>query len=201
MSTLNELKATIASDLHRDDLGTLIADEINRAIMYYGGERFWFLEGISTLITIANQQYYDVPTDYERFDNMNITISGSKVPISLISYTEIDEKDTGLTTGIPSEVSYYASLFRFYPIPNAAYTITFSYQKSLAAPVDADTNAWTTEAFDLIRHRVLKRIYKTRLRNKEAALFAESDEIMEYNALISESTQMSTTGKIRRSGW
>jgi hypothetical protein len=201
MSTLAELKATIAGDLHRDDLGTLIDEETDRAIKYYGNERFWFLEGTTSITASASLSWYAVPSDFQRFDSMTITISGNKSPMDLVDYDWIDRKDTGTVFGIPSRVAYYKDQFRVFPSPNSSYVMNLSYQKSIAAPEEDASNCWTDEAFDLIRHRVLYRIYKTRLRNKDMALFSESDEILEYNALIAETTAKMSTGKVKRSGW
>jgi len=55
-------------------------------------------------------------------------------------------------TGQPIDYAYLGGKFRLYPIPDGVYPLTFSDNELLSTlSADADSNAWTTEAADLIR--------------------------------------------------
>ena len=200
MSTLAELKATIASDLHRDDLTVLISDEISRACDYYSGDHFWFLEGTATITTAASQSEYSVPTDFGSIvGDLMCKLSGQKYPISVVSYEEINEIDGGVFTSIPSKIAYFNNKFRIYPIPNGVYEITLSYHKTLDAPSDTASNAWTTDAFNLIRYHVERKIYQSRLRDWDAARASKENEEDEYIGIVSDSTQKMSSSRVRKS--
>ncbi len=57
-------------------------------------------------------------------------------------------------TGVPVDYAIFGDQLRLAPIPDAAYTITFSGLARLPTlSQDADTNAWMTEGEALIRNQ------------------------------------------------
>lgn len=57
-----------------------------------------------------------------------------------------------VNTGMPTDYSYDALQLRFYPIPTAIYPVGLTGTQRLSALVlVADTNAWTQDAYDLIK--------------------------------------------------
>lgn len=201
MSTLAELKAVIADDLNRADLTTQIAAEITRSIQYYSGEKFWFLEGTADMTLTASQTFHAVPTDFFAMDELTITLNGSKSPLVRVSYSEINDEDTGRTFGQPSEWTYYKDNFRFYPIPDSSYVATLSYHLILDPPSDAGSNAWTNHAFDLIRNRTEKIIYRNIIKDISGTALAQEGEQSELNELLRKTTKKTSTGQTRKSGW
>jgi hypothetical protein len=202
MPTLTALKNQIASELHRSDLTTQIGAAITAAVRSYQRERFWFLEERAVLTASASQAWYAVPSNFDNNDSMLITVSGTKTPLPQVTYTEIDEKDDGVTYGIPTEFAVYQDQFRFYPAPDDEYVFTLSYHKHLDAPSDSGSNAWTNAAYDLIRCRAEGDVmrYYTHAPSQRVAAVKEG-EAEAYVRLIMENTAKLSTGRLRRSGW
>jgi hypothetical protein len=64
----------------------------------------------------------------------------------------MDDLATTATAAQPTHWSYFGSNIRLYPIPSAVVVIAAAYTAKLTAlSADADTNAWTSDGFDLIR--------------------------------------------------
>lgn len=202
MSTLLQLKTNIASELHRSDLGTQIANAITKAIDHYSKERWWFLEGRGTSTTVSGQAFYAIPTDLQNFDSLLVTISGSKSPLTRKSYNEIDAIDTGASnTGQPSIWAYYADQIRYYPVPNNSYTMTLSYHKKLATLTDSDSNSWTTDAENLIQYRATWDVLNHYLKDREGATFYKQSEAEAYAQLQHLNTARISSGKTRKITW
>jgi hypothetical protein len=201
MPTLAELKADIAEDLHRTDLTGRITKAVDAAKRHYERKRFHFLDGITTFTATASSTYHDVPVDFKEEDSLLVTISGSKVPLIRASYTEIDEKDTGLIPGQPTEFAYYQDQFRFYPVPNIDYVMTLSYHKMLDLPSANGSNAWTSAGFDMLKHRATWEIQRYYLKDPEGAQISKGSEMDAFNSLMGESTTRKTRGKTTKRTW
>lgn len=199
--TLTELKNQIEGDLHRTDISAQVSTAISGAINHYSRERWWFLEGQTTISTSASQTWYTAPTDLKAFDTILATVSGSKYPLLQNHYKDIDEKDPGNYTGVPSEYTYYKDQLRFYPVPNGVYAIDISYHKKLADLTASASNSWTSDASDLIRFRAEWDIYKNYLKSPENAMEARQSEMDEYISLVRENTIRLSVGRLRKSNW
>lgn len=199
--TLLELKTQMYDDLNRTDMTAQVANAISSAIKHYENERWWFLEDDTATATVANQAFYNLPSNNLFLDSLIITISGSKEPLDRVNYEEINRKDTGTITGYPSEWAYYKNQIRFYPVPNGTYTLTYNYVLSLADLSDGASNAWTTDAKDLIRFRALKELYAIVIKDAENAQIAGMGELETYNGLQRLNIAKLTTGKIVKTEW
>jgi hypothetical protein len=202
MSTFLEMKNRIADDLDRTDLSTQIAKAINRAIEYYEKERFWFNEKVSTFSTVANQKNYGssdgIPTDIAEIDYVEITVSGKEYELHTRTYSYIKKLIGYDMVGEPTDYCYYQENFYFYPIPNAARTITISHQQKYAElSADSDTNDFTTEAEDLIESRARWWIYSRIIKDREQAEVAKADEIEALQALRTKTEKLTSTGSLR----
>lgn len=201
MSTLAELKSTIADDLNRSDLTSQIANEVTRAIEFYGKEKFWFLEGTQDMTLSASQTWYTMPSNFFAMDDITITLNGSKTPLDRVDYSELNDEDSGRTFGQPSEWTFYKDNLRFYPIPDSAYVIGLSYHLILNPPSDSGSNAWTTHAFDLIRNRAEKILYRNVIKDINGVELASSGEQDELSRLISSTIKKVSSGKLKKSGF
>jgi hypothetical protein len=68
------------------------------------------------------------------------------------SPAQLDDLATTATAAKPTHWSYFGSNIRLYPIPDAVYAMAVSYTQRLTnLSADGDTNAWTSDAFDLIK--------------------------------------------------
>lgn len=112
----------------------------------------------STFNTVAGQEFYGA-TDYAPLNTM-ASIKSLRVLISNNRYglTERDANYLNIVSvsptnrGQPTDYSYDAGQLRLYPIPDNAYPMGLTGAQRLAALVeDTDANAWTQDAYDLIR--------------------------------------------------
>lgn len=197
MGTLAELKARIASELNRTDLTSYIADRIDRAIEFYASRRFWFNESTGTATTVASQSTVAAPTGLRIIDRMFITIGGEKYDLDEQSPADIiDWLGSNPGTGQPTDFSRSGSTLTLYRTPNDAYTITAVGIFDLAALDDADSNAWTTEAEDLIANHVIEHTARIKTRNVALANDARGLRDEALSILRAETTRR-LSGRIR----
>ncbi len=199
-----QLKTIIADDIMRNDMSaasTVVAKATTSAILHYQKERWWFSETASdtSTATIPNQAYYNPPSDALEIDNIKIMLSGQWYSLGEpVSYTEIDEEDTGLFTGPPTKWAFYKNMVRMYPVPDKTYTVAMSYSTLLGEPATATaSNAWTTTASDLIRYRAEADLFG-KARNMEMKQNAIMEEQRCYSQLNKENISKVTVGKIKR---
>lgn len=206
---LSTLKTRIASEIHRSDLTSSIADAITSAIDFYKSKRFEVNEKTDSFNTVANQQSYTsgdtgFPTDIGQVDLVQVTASGTITTLDPISFQELKDKTTITTlTGVPSEYAWYAQKLYLYPIPDAAYSISLSHQQRKTAPAnDADSSTiWTNQCEALIRHCAKKMLYRDVLRDPDGKVMAEEAEAMELARLLGESFQLQNDGSPIRGAW
>lgn len=208
MSTYGDMKTRIADELSRSDLSSQIGLEILSAIAHYENQRWWFGESRATASTVASTAWVAMPTDLLDEDSLKVTLNGSTYQLERKAYEWIDQVDSGLNPGQPSYFAFYQKQIRLYPIPDTAYTLTFSYVKSQAAmTVDADTNDWTNAGEALIRARA-KAAVKINYLNDAGAIseaqayalnrqdFLCTLEAVAYRALKRRSDNYVSTGQI-----
>ena len=200
MSTFNTMVSRIADDINRSDIDTQIGLAINRAIAFYANKsRFWFNETTGTFSTVANQLIYTssvIPTDIAKIDYVQITLSSTNLyQLTPRLYNWVQDMNTGLITGQPTDYAYYSQQFYIYPIPTAIYTITVSYVKKYSTLSGTQTNDFTTYAEDLIEARAEAWIYQRILKDFENATASKAEEKEALQALQTETTRIISTGK------
>ena len=203
MSTFEGMGVNIATDINRIDLISKIEDNINRAIRYYyNSDDFYFNEGTGTFSTVADQQIYTSSntniTDIASILQVKIEINTStNMVLTPRTFQYIQEVNVNQTTGQPFDYAYYNQAFYIYPVPDNAYTITVYYNKSYADLSGSDSNAFTTDAEDLIEARVRWMMYSHVIRNPEAAQTAKAEEMDALQALRISSGRKMSTGLVR----
>lgn len=175
MTTLADLKTRIIAEMVRDDLSDDLADQllihIQKACRYYQNEKFWFNSIIASAVTVAGTATVDVPATVLRVDRVAIPAYDQE----LVEVTLAD-LDMGTEEGIPYGYAYYNDALKFYPIPDAVYTLSLYGIAKVAAPaVDADTSIWTNEAADLIVARAKMTLFRDQFRDPEGTQFAQAD--------------------------
>lgn len=206
MTTLGEMKATIAAEVMRDDLDDAIAKEITKAINFYRSKRFWFNEKLDTVTfnTVADQTEYTATDNAYipnliRIDSMTMTRNGTVR--SLDQTDELTMKrllyGTGSTKGETDYYSYYGQKLTLYPIPDGAYPTVIAGVIRIPAPAsDSETdNVWMTEAEELIRSRVKRNIFLHWMEDGESAQrmqMAENEALESLRQESSSRTQVNT---------
>jgi hypothetical protein len=132
---------------------TFIKSEINRAQRFIYAELSDYL-GLrtQTSATVASQQYYHLPPDGIHIETCVITING--VNYTLISVDSQKQWDIlnaiqVQPTALPEFFFSRIRDFGIWPIPQAAYTITLTYQWE---PVDMTQTDYATGTITLTNH-------------------------------------------------
>jgi hypothetical protein len=205
MTTLGEMKATIAAEIMRVDLDDAISKEITKAINFYRSSRFWFNEKLDTVAfdtVIGQSQYTASDQSYIpnliRMDSMIVTRNGSVTVIEPISELSMKRLIGGINplADTPSYYSYYGQSLTIYPIPNGVYPIVIAGVIRVAAPADdvETDNVWMNEAEELIRSRAKRNIFLHWMEDSEAAQrmqTAETEALDELRRETSSRTQVS----------
>ena len=206
MTTLATLKSAIADDLARSDLTTQIAAAISQAIDDYKSERlFWNETRDETFTTVAAQSTYDVDDDaaiplFLTIDAMWIEDSDSRryalSPCDPIAMEGM--LDSSAASGRPYAYSYFNQSFRFYPIPDAVFTVRPMGQIEVTAPSsDAETgNLWMTKAFELLRCAAKALLFIHTIKDPEQALAMELVAQRQLAKLRRETGARTATGTI-----
>lgn len=150
MADLADLKARIVAEMARDDLETDIPDvlltHIQDACEFYADTKFWFNSILTTVTTTANVQTVAIPASVRIIERITIPAYDRE----LRERTMVGLAET-LSPTIPSDYTYYNDSIRFWPTPDAAYTLNIYGLAQVDAPaVDADDNIWTNQAAQLI---------------------------------------------------
>lgn len=188
MSTLSEMRTRIADDLDRSDLSTQIDKAINRAIIHYQKEPFWFKETTGTFTTVAGTKAYGtadgLPSDIGEIDYVEIVVSGSDYQLTKKDITWIEQANPQDTRGEPSHYAWYQNKMWLYLVPNAVRTVRIYYTKKYTAlATDNAENDWTTYAEDLIEARARWWLYLRVIMNTEQAGLAKQEELDALQAL------------------
>lgn len=154
-----------------------VKNAIQSAIARWEREPFYFNEDYDTSFfsTANGTEVYTSATSTKISTLLNIyrlhvTISGSRYALVRRTWAYMDDNAVGTTVGPPTDFAYFAQQIRLNPIPDAIYTVAASYMKRLTAlSADADTNAWTSEAFDLIRSEAKRILAREVLHDEEMA--------------------------------
>lgn len=177
MTTYSVMRARIADELAND--GDITSAQINYAIQdtikQYERRPWWWNQKTATMSTVASQEYYsssdlaDLP-DIVQIWSATVTSGSLKGPLRAVDYQTIDDEQDGSVEGEPRVFAVFKENIRLFPIPDAVYTVTLSYIYRLTAlSADDDSNAWTTDAEELIRSGAKRRIALNYLHSEEVA--------------------------------
>lgn len=205
MTTLGTMEDRIADELARSDLASQIRKSIVTAVNHYEREPWWFLEGRSnTFNTVAAQEFYTSSdaafiANIQSVDAMTITISSNRYPLNRRQYREIEAASILATSyGQPQDYAYYARQIRLYPIPDAVYSVRVSFSENTTTlSATTDSSNWTTIGEELIRYRAKWDLLMNVIKNPEEATVMKNLEMEAYSQLRFESTENSSSGKIK----
>jgi hypothetical protein len=195
MPTLGEMKAQIADDLVRDDIGSQIAASISRAIRVHQSTPFWFTKSRGVrFYTEAGQWNYgannSIPeigliinvdrvllthgTDGDfsgDFDESDFDVGELTGAVVLSPARQVTVEQDRFGSGEPMRYSFFNGRFYFSPTPDDAYPITVLGDVQVSEPNsdNQEGNAWMNEAGGLIYAEAKRYLAVHTLRNTELA--------------------------------
>jgi hypothetical protein len=199
VSTYGGIVRDVISELGRSDTSiTSFAEQaVLNAIDHYAVERFWFNEGSGAITTSASLATYAWPTDMMEVDSVMATYSGSRYELEPMRYADLNALDTGRDFSQPVSYALFNGNFRFYPVPNATYTVSVDYQKLITTlSASTDSNAWTTYAEVLIRNRAKAQLAAGRYKDFDSAQAWHQMEENELDRLRLQTEKLLGTGRI-----
>jgi hypothetical protein len=203
MATYEGMRSTIADLLNRSDLTTTIQTAIQRAIKYYERKPFYFNESstAASLATSSSQSSYNLPDDFVEDIALIMTNNGHRYQLRKQPHQWIEAIDASDTYGLPSYYSIFNEQIHYYPIPNQSHTVSLSYIKRPATlSASADSNAWTTQAEDLIEARAMWWVASRKMRNLNLAGAYKQDEKESLTALQNESEKRASSNQVTAYG-
>jgi hypothetical protein len=205
MTTLLDLQTAIATDLTRGDLTSQIASAVTSAIKFYERKRFWFnVTRSKTFVTVAGQSVYGVADMAEipnivRVDALYIAQPGSVYPLDRQEADEFEFLNGGSTgPGKPSVFNYSDQTIMLWPTPNSVWTMRPHMHYKFAPLVNAaDTNAWCTDAEELIRTHAKLLLYTDVIEDTDGIARMQSKIQAIKDGLDYETSARTATGRIR----
>jgi hypothetical protein len=165
MSNLGQMVARIREDIDR---GTSYDVRIKRAvasaIYFYRSKRLGFNVKRAYATLTSGNEYVSLPTDWIEADLLRLDKDGDREVLEEVTYDWIDDENVaGDQRGRPDKYAIQHRTLRLFPIPDQTYTLMFSFQYELkdvsASASDGSSNAWLTDAEELIRKHAMSELY------------------------------------------
>ena len=171
LGTFTELKDAVADWLDRSDLTARIPDFIALAEARLNRElRIRPMEVRSTMVTIADQQYFQLPGGYIQMRNMQLNTNPT-TPLEYITPEMLDRLYGSTTSGKPRAYTLIGDEIQLAPIPDSTYTVEMAFYEKFTPLGDGSsgtvTSNWlTANAPDVLLYGALM----------EAEPFIKNDE-------------------------
>ena len=171
LGTFTELKDAIADWLDRSDLTARIPDFIALAEARLNRElRIRPMEVRSTMVTTADQQYFQLPGGYIQMRNMQLNTNPT-TPLEYITPEMMDRLYGSTTSGKPRAYTLIGDEIQLAPIPDSTYTVEMAFYEKFTPLGDGSsgtvTSNWlTANAPDVLLYGALM----------EAEPFIKNDE-------------------------
>ncbi len=207
MASYLDMITRIEDESLRTDMTNQIKLCIQDAIAHYEGERFWFNQFRDrTFATVAGQEFYgaadqvDIPSILE-FDAITLSVGSTRWRLTKVGYVELEQWNADAATrGQPTHYAYWGQQIRLYPVPDGIHSIRLSGLFKLPPLAgDADENAWTKDAEDLIRYRAKSVLYSQYLRDDANAARAAALEATAHERLSATTARRLASGQVRPS--
>ena len=203
MATYGGAIDLILTELARSDtsITAVVEREFLKAIDYYETERFWFNEARISF-TASNTIYYPLSAlsaSMVEMDQLTVTVNSSVIELAPATHQELQRMDVSGFTGYPTHWAIFAEQIRLYPkaASGSTYQVDILGTKELATlTVSTQSNAWTTEALNLIAARVEKVVSARKFKAYEAAQMYQIAEDQELAKLQQRTERLGSSGKI-----
>lgn len=145
LTTLRNLFGSLSQNTNTANL--TLGDQLISDAHRYLAEKYFFNESSTTIVTVSNQQFYNLPYDYSKLKTGTITIGNLKWnPTEVMSRSDWDNLNTitNYYSDIPNNYFIYNGQIGFWPIPSTAgNTITFNYKRRITDLTLADYTTGT----------------------------------------------------------
>lgn len=140
LATYSDLQASLASWLKRSDLTSIVPDLVALCEARIARDlRLANQVEITTLATVAGQDYVAAPSDLLEFQNLILQTDPS-TGLSFVSSEYLSEKYDSSRSGVPSVYTIVGTRIYLGPTPDAAYDIVARYYKRFPALSATPTN-------------------------------------------------------------
>lgn len=212
--TFQTMANAIADDI--DDTQGEYVEQIQKAIFaairYCERDVYYFNETRDvTFTTVPDQQWYGAAANPEIPTLVTIQalyLESDVIERRMLRRTINEEieriSDSTASRGEPYEWAYFNRQIRLYPIPGeTSYTIRMQLGPYRLDPIQnaEDTNAWFTEAYDMIKARAKYILAKDTLKDATVAAEALNDYGDAQQSLKAETSRRSSTGRIIATCW
>ena len=211
-STLADLQNRIITETNRDDLGDVLANQLNQSISDsiddYANERFFFNES-RVVTTLSNgSQYTPLPTNYDLIDDVWVVVGGVNFPLLKKTNEYLESLYTVPQIGQPIYWAPYLSTARIWPTPNTDYPLIWLTVADVAPALvfgsvpDAlnQSNSWTTDGQRMIVASAKLFLYRDVFKDPDGMAAAQSALDAAYSNLKGVSNRRLSTGFVRP-GW
>jgi hypothetical protein len=209
MTTFSDIKEAIADDI--DDTTGEYAAQISTAVLaairYCERRTYYFNETRDvTFPTVQGQEWYaaadnaNIPTLVHIVDAWSEDSNGDRDPLRRMTPQDMELlSDNSASIGEPYAFTYFGQRIRIYPIPgDTIYTIRLQLgpYRLTTLSADSDTNAWLSEAYDMVKARAKYILAKDTLKDAVIAAEALNDFNDQDMALASETTSRNARGYV-----
>lgn len=207
MADLGTMVRRIREDVSRGtDIDARIKQAIVDAIVFYKNKRLGFnIKRARALLTSGNETV-SLPTDWIEADFLRLEENGTRDTMEEVTYDWIeDQTESDNDRGKPYRYAIQHRELRLFPTPDKSYTLVLSFQYELQnvsiSATDGETNAWLTEAEQLIRKHAMADLYVNYIDGPESIAKGNllrrecSDEILPV--LESQAAREQSSGKIK----
>jgi len=157
LKTFNDLSASIANWLHRDDLGALIPDFIRMAEARMQLDLdLRQLEKFTTLTMSNTSNLVSLPSDFNKMRSLSVVAGGIAVELDAMPPELLISRWGAYTSSIPRSYSIKGPYLMVGPNPNSSYTLTLEYQATIPGLTELNlTNDVYTAYPDVYLHACL----------------------------------------------
>lgn len=141
-TTLRNLYGTLTNNTDTTNLTNgdqWINDAHRMMISYSNGD---YTEELRTDLTVASQQSYELPYNYEKLNSVTVTVGTYRYPVVEVTdrqFWDLLQQTSNFTSTIPQYYFIDAGKIYFYPTPSANNnTINFSYKVAVRDLANAD---------------------------------------------------------------
>lgn len=169
--TYSDIQNRINLDyLNRTDFTNETKRAVIRAIKHYERARLWFNQTATAINASTAAFSIALPADFIALDMVTLTVNaGPPQIVTQRAYERVTYLNQGGLSGTPAECAVWNNALYMWPKPSSAFPITVNYTFRLAElSAGTDTNAWLTEAEDLICYHAAADVLANVIRGRDA---------------------------------